>query len=303
MEAGGFLMGTLSIGVGKTAVMIYTGVLLLRVLSALRARASARWPGLGEPAERASAQLLLWGLLAFGLSELTCGVEIYLVKAPLAYLRVVHSAASAVGAGLLLYAVLRLIDRRVLHVLDESGPCVAETHCKGCPRRSRGRCRFRPAIGWLLGFMAVMAVPLLFAPVAALTADPTAVPVPFEGLRTFFDESIVPAFQAMMPEWTPAELYFVIPEEMSFVEFRVLPLCGAALALTALGLLLFTRADRLAFLLTCLAAGALGFAYLEAVVYLIIPWVYVGSLGHEVAELFGLVLLTASLDQLVGRPQ
>lgn len=51
--------------------------------------------------------------VTFGLSELTCGVEIYILQISHPGLRIFHGLASALGSGLILYGLFSLVDRRV----------------------------------------------------------------------------------------------------------------------------------------------------------------------------------------------
>ena len=96
---------------------------------------------------------------------------------------------------------------------------------------------------------------------------------------------------------------FAIPREMHLADFRHLPIAAVVLNLAAIGLSFNRKREKLSLLLACLALGPLLFAYLEAAVYVLIPYVYVGAFGHEAAEFVGLVLLKNVLCQVLANDQ
>ena len=300
MYFGGFLIGTLSVGVLKTAVMILSIVLLGQVVLGRRGSARSGVSLIASEGYRRIGALLLVGLGSFVLSELTCATEIYVLYRPTAALRMVHSYASALGAALLVYATALALDRRALHYFDESKHCAFIGLCRGCPRREGRSCRLHGLFFWALAFLTVMAVPLLWIPVRDFVVDPAGVALSSTSLNAFFDEKLAPMLTRTLPHWSVESLKFTIPSAMSLAEFRVIPAASIALGVAAMALSFVRRWDYVAFALACLAAGPLAYAYLEAAIYQLLPHVYLGSLGHEIAELIGLLLLRSVLHEVLG---
>lgn len=303
MYLGAFLAGLFSIVVFKISVMILLGWLLWRVGVGVADRKGASLQALGRAEYGVAGKFMFWGLLSFFVSEVTCGIEVYILLGPNPYFRLAHSFSSAVGAGLLIYGLFVMLDRRALHYFDEGRACFLIPICKDCPKRNGKDCKFHPAYFWGMCIMVLAGVPLLFIPVRELVADPAVTALPFDSLNNFFDEKIVPFMQRWLPHWRKETMYFVLPKELTLAEFRIVPIASMLLGTGAVVLSFWKKYARISFLLACLSAGPLAYAYLEAVCYHIIPQVYLGSIAHEVAELLGLVLLRSVLYNAVGSDQ
>jgi hypothetical protein len=300
---GAFVLGLLSVGILKPMVTLLAAWLLGRVCAAGRAARKPPLGALASPAHAEARVALAAGLAAFLVSELTCAVEIYILLEPHRILRPVHAYSSALGAALLLYGVALALDGQVIHYFSTARPCVFTRSCGVCTLRAGGACKYRHAFVWGLCLVAVMAVPVLFAPVHELLADPAAVALPFPTVNAAFDQKAVPFLEACLPRWTPERMIFSVPREMTLAEFRHIPLVAAVLALAAVALSSVRKWERAAFLVACLAAGGLAYSYLEVAVYALIPHVYIGQLGHETAEILGLALLWCVLHELFRRDQ
>jgi len=302
LNFGAFILSTLSIAIGKTAVMAVTALLLWRVIAGLRGRAAARLASFATPAVKTIGWLFVTGLACFAFSEVVCAVEIYVVQQPNPTLRVGHGFASALGTGLLVYASLLAVDRVALHYVDQERPCILVGACQGCPRRVGLRCRPHTLFFLTTLLLTLMTLPLLFIVTRPLAADPAAVTLPCEHANAFYDQALVPLLAHVSPSGASLTPTFAIPEAASIVEFRVIPLAALALGVLALILSLLRGRENVALALSCLTCGMLGYCYLEAAVYVLIPAVYVGALGHEIAELVGLLVLRRVLYDFVGSP-
>ncbi|HYW80374.1 MAG TPA: hypothetical protein VE890_12390, partial [Thermoguttaceae bacterium] len=94
MDLGAVLMGLLTALVVKVAVIGLMAVLLVRLLRISHLRTEKLW--LRIPSEhRPRLRVLSWGLILFALSELACGMEIYVLSGSNAVLACLHSLASA----------------------------------------------------------------------------------------------------------------------------------------------------------------------------------------------------------------
>jgi len=299
MYLGGFLVGIFSIGILKIGVMFLSVWLLWKIQQGRSGRPKANLRVLARAEHGVTGKFLFWGLFAFFISELTCGIEVYILLGPNAPLRLAHSFSSALGAALLLYGILMAFDHRVLYYFDESHPCVLFPVCKSCPRRTGQACKFHPTFFWSLCFLVLIAVPLFFIPVRELIADPTVIALPSKSLNGFFDQEVVPLLERYLPHWKQESMYFVIPKEMTLVEFRYIPIASIAFGVSALVLSFSKKRANLSFMLACFSAGPLMYAYLEATLFNMIPQVYLGSLGHEIAEILGLVVLRSILYELL----
>ncbi|OIP30286.1 MAG: hypothetical protein AUK47_25505 [Deltaproteobacteria bacterium CG2_30_63_29] len=300
MYFGGFLLGLLSVGVMKTGVTLVTIWLIWRFAGALRGD-PRKLPGLvGEPHREAGRAMVL-GLFLFLLSELTCAVELYILYISHPLLRMFHSYASGIGAGLIFWGVFLALDSRVLHYLNQDKPCCSLDVCGGCSLRVGLPCNFHGTWRWFLVFLILLCLPPMFLPVHDLVADPAAVALPFDSWNAFFDKTAAGWLESVIPHWTQAQLYFVIPSNMALVDWRHLPLLALVLSLGAFATS-FRVAPRRSIQLAVCAVGVVGFSYMEGIAYGFIPQVYVGSLAHETTELLGLVLLNSFANRFFARP-
>jgi len=298
MYFSGLLVGLLT-NVLKTGVTLLAIWLLWKVHQGKRGGRKAPLRALARTEYGPTGQILWWGLLACVVSELSCGIEIYILFGPNATLKFVHSYSSAVGAALLLYGTLMALDCRVFHYFDESRACAFLGVCKSCPKREGRTCKFHATFFWVLCFLVAMAVPILCIPVQELVADPATIALPSESLNGFFDREVVPLLQRFIPHWRQGTLCFVVPKAMTLAEFRHIPIASIVFGVAALVLSLGRRREKLSFFLACLAVGPLMYAYMEAALFTFVPHVYFSALGHETLEILGLAALRSVLYEVL----
>lgn len=299
MDLGAALLALLIGLVVKVAVLILGARLLLAMSRAQRDRPPARlWmmlPQSGAPEIR----LIWWSLVLFYVSELTCGIEVYVLFRSNPWISSVHALTSATGMGLFALGIYRWFDRTVLRFRERG--CTLNRICKGCTIGSTGECRFRAVLLAGAAFVALAAIFPVFVSTERLNADPTRYLLPFESLNAWYDTSVVPWLIANMPGYEPSGIAYFIHEAVMVVEFRVLP---AIALLLSVGGFLAIRAGREAegLHVVIFAAGWLSYSYFEMVLYAATDDVLIGSLGHEVAEFWFLVGLALFLRTVFPTP-
>ena len=98
MDLGAGLLAILTSFLVKGAVMALSAVLLTRVWRAAHAPAPRRLWLLVPESERGDARVLAWALALFAASELTCGVEVYVLTRSNAWVDGVHGLLLPGGA-------------------------------------------------------------------------------------------------------------------------------------------------------------------------------------------------------------
>lgn len=286
MDLGAALLGLVIAAGIKVAVMTLSAVLLARVYRAANEDALKTLD--------APPRLLAWGLGFFFLSELTCGVEVYILTRSSPWFSGAHSLCSAAAAALCAIGLFEYFDRRVLHWSDRSGPCFAVKACGVCTKRSEGACRYRAA--FLIGatLWVCLALPAFWADVSRMPADPRPYVLPFESWNRWYDAALVPWLKGFFPSAVFDGEAFYLPGSILFIEFRLFPALGAALGAAAVVQTLRGDEDMGAGLLLA-SGGVLGYALFEVYVYGMTRDPIVGSLVHELAELLTLVLFAELL--------
>jgi hypothetical protein len=289
MDFGSALFALTAAFLVKGAVMVLGGWLLLRLYGAAWRRPPARaW--LLLPAESLpEVRLLWWALALFAASELTCGVEIYVLFQSSAILSGAHAVTSAAGMALFALGLYLFADRRLLRF--GGPPCLANRICRGCTI-AQG-CRFRVVILLLATFLALAVAVPLFAPAERMNADTSRYVLPFPALNAWYDSSVVPWLEANVPGYRRSGVAYYLPRSVLFIEFRVLPALALAGAVASVGLAL-RRREAAALKVAAAAAGGLCYSYFELVIYRGTGDVLLGSLMHEVAE-FWFLVFTAEL--------
>ena len=223
MDLGAALMGLLIVMVVKVAVMVLTAVLLVRLLKVSRHDTEKLWLLIPKQ-HRPRLRTLTWGLVLFAVSELACGVEIYVITHSNAVLACLHSIASSLAMGLTAIGLFQLFDWKYFHFADGSAPCIALKTCRECTKRQSGVCQYRPLLSMIAALLMLMTWPVFFTSTERLHADPGRYVLPFESLNRWYDE-MVAARREANPSGDPADMAaFYLPEEMLFLEFRVLPI-------------------------------------------------------------------------------
>lgn len=296
MDLGSALMAILiSLGV-KLGVLVIGARLLLRLYRARTHRPGKLWlllPQRDEP----EVKVLWWSLVLFYLSELTCGVEVYVLFQSNRWLSSFHAFASAGGMALFALGLYLMLDRRMVHYGQKR--CAINAICKGCTIEKPEGCRFTTVATLLATFVALAAVYPWFVSTDRLVANTSAYALPFESWNTWYDQTVVPWLMANVSAYDPTGEAYYIPSMVLEVEFKVLPLI-AFVAATASIFMLRTRREVLGIKVAALAFGFLSYTYFELIVYKTTDDVILGSLGHEVAEFWFLVAAAEFLHASFG---
>jgi hypothetical protein len=301
VNLGAALMALLVALILKVAVMVLGGWLLLKVFRSTYG-APPKKPWLLLPPERApGVRLIFWALVFFYVSELTCGIEIYVIFRSSPWLSGTHAFASAAGMALFALGLWRHLDHRVVRFGRPA--CAMNRICRGCTVATRAGCRFHTTF-LLIGALVVMAgFPPLLAPVDEMVADPRRWLLPFPAVNRWYDGVLQPWLQARFPGVDMTGGAYYIREIVNVIEYRVLPL--VALALSVAGVILLARdrgsARRRGEPLVVAAIGVLSYVYLELVTFRVHGDVLAGGVMHELLEFWFLVATAEYLSRAFGR--
>lgn len=298
MDLGASLLGLVIALIVKVAVMVWAGRLLLRLYGALRPASPRRLWLLLPKDDLPWIKLLWWSLVCFAASELTCGVEIYILLRSSPVLACFHGLASAVGMGLFAMGACLFLDQTFLRYGGSA--CLINRLCKGCTYAAPEGCRYRTTLLLLGTFLALACLPPLWAPTTRMDADPRAWILPFPALNAWYDHSLVPWIKSVAPAgYDPNGTSFFLPRAQLVLEFRILP--GVALAVALAGIQALRKAkDPLAFRLLAFSAGVLAYTYLELTVYRITGDILLGALAHELVEFWFLAFTADALARTFG---
>ncbi len=283
MDLGAGLIAILTSFLVKGAVMVLSGLLVARVWRAARAPAPRRLWLLVPAHEREDARVLAWSLALFAASELTCGVEVYVLTRSNAWVDGVHGVLSAAAMALFALGLYRVIDRKVLRF---AGPeCAAKRLCGACTVRAPEGCKLRLTILLSAAFVALAGIFVLLAPTARMEADLHRFALPLPALNAWYDRAVVPWITAHVSGYEPSGKAYFFPESVFVLELRVLPVVATAMASSAAAEIARGRIGR-GMERLMLAAGTLGYVLFELVLYRGTGDLLLGSLGHEVGELW-----------------
>ncbi len=296
MDLGAALLGLLIVVVVKVLVMALTAVLLVRLLKVSHCDTEKLWLLIPQQ-HRWRLRILTWGLILFAVSELACGVEIYVITRSNALLACLHSITSFAAMGLTAVGLLQLFDWKYLHFVDTASPCIALKTCGECTKRQSGVCRFSALPPVATGLLILMSLPVFFASTQRLHADPGFYALPIQSLNDRFDEMLA-ARQKANPSGTPAEVSaFHLPEEMLFLEFRVLPVLSVLLAAASIACFVARRED-LGITVLLFAVGSQAYVFFEVMIYGLTQKPIFGFFLHESGELFFLAILSILLPRM-----
>lgn len=289
MDLGAALISLVTVGVVKLAVMTIAGGLLVKLYGTVYGTRTRRLWLLLPDARVPEIRWLWWALLLFAVSELTCGVEIWVLFRSSATLGIIHSFSSALGMGLFVFAAYAYLDKKLFGFAARA--CIGNRICRSCPVREGAACNYRSLLQLVASFVGLAAVPPLFASTAELSAEPRKYLLPFPSLNAWYDDRFSPWLQSVYPGNDPSGVAYSIPSAVQIVDFRVLPAIVLGLSVIAIALLQ-RRREKSAVLVQAFAVGVLAYAYCELVLYRATGDVLLGSLAHEVVE-FWFLLLTA----------
>lgn len=275
----------------KVPVMAVATVLLYRMYrTGFSSRPERRRPPIPEEYRRAYKVLFL-SLAFFLLSEIFCGIETYILMHSHPFGRFLHSASSSTGMGLFALGLYMLLDEKVIHF--GRGRCVGRQTCRTCTLIPDGPCRFSASIQLAATFVMLAALPPFFATTAMMAAETSKFALPSAALNGWYEQTFLPLMKSAFPRYTPVSVAIFLDEAPQVLDYKILP--AIALGITVVGIFLFRR-SRLTqkFLgLSCIlfAFGMLAYTYFELILYRIPGDLFIGAVGHELGELFFLVLL------------
>ncbi len=298
MDLGSALMAVAISLVFKLMVLGLGARLLLRMYRAQRPEQPSRmWIMLpDEPTPE--VRILWWSLVLFYVSELTCGIEIYVLFQSNAYLEGVHGVCSALGMGLFALGAYLVFDKRMLRFTSRR--CALRGVCRGCTVEDEEGCRFNHLLVLVATFVALAALFPLRVSTEQLNADPSVYILPFESLNAWWDATLVPWLQANIASYSPSGTAYFIPHSVLTLEFVALPLVAFAVSVAAI-FRLRRRELKQGTKLLVFAAGVLCYCYFELLIYKTTADIIFGSLVHELAELWFL-LAAAELLRVTFRP-
>ena len=297
MDLGSAIVALMMVVLLKPAVMILGLRLVLRLRPAI-GRAPSRSPVYAiAPEDLADARVVFWALAVFFASECMCGVEVYVVVGSSPVFSALHASLSALGMGLTGLAVARVVDRKVLRYADPG--CAAARLCRGCTVQTPLGCKLRGVLELASGLAAFAAIAPFFASVKEMAADTGRWELPFPSLNAWYDAHVVPRLVATLPGYSPHGVGFSMQASELVLEYRVIP--GLALALFVVAFVA-ARARREAVAVRVLAfgLGLVVYSLLELVLYDVTGDVILGSLGHELTELWFVVFAGEALRRTYG---
>ena len=297
MDLGAALLGLIIALLVKVGVMVLAGRILFRLYGAIHPAPTRRLWLLLPDQDLPEMRILWWALVLFAISELTCGVEIYILFRSSDLLSCAHSLTSGLGMGLFALGAYLYLDRTLIKY--GGGRCLFNRICQGCTYESPQGCRYQKLILFLGTFEALACLPPFWAPTARMFADTRRYLLPFPTLNTWFDQRAVPWLQGMYPAYDPSGAAYFIPHSQLFFEYRLLP--AGALLLSILGIVCVRRGhEHLGLKLLIFAFGMLAYTYFQLVLYRVTGEVLLGSLGHELVEFWFLVATAEWLSRSFG---
>lgn len=282
----------------KLLVMVFGGRLLYRFFrSRFVSRPKRQWILLPER-NSAEVRLLFWALIFFYLSEITCGIEIYVIFRSSPWLSGTHAFASAIGMALFVMGLWEHIDRELLRFGQPS--CLLNRICKGCTIGGPPGCKFNTLALLVAAFVVLASLPPFLASTDQMVADPRRWLLPFPTLlNDWYDQSLQPWLRSRFPDMDLSGGAYYIYRVINVIEYRVLPAAALLLALAGLALQRLGR-QRHGFILSAAASGVLGYVYLELVTTRLHGDALAGGVMHEVAEFWFLVVTAEYLMRAFG---
>ncbi|MDH5493557.1 MAG: hypothetical protein OEY14_16505, partial [Myxococcales bacterium] len=300
MDLGAALMALLTAGIVKVFVLLYGARLLLRLGQAQGAEPSRRLWLLIPESDRAEMRWLRASLILFFLSELICGVEVYVLLRSNPIVSCAHAITSAAGMGLFALGLYRVLDRRLIRFGQPR--CHLQAICRGCTLEQPEGCKF---VGlWSLGalFIALASLLPFFASTDRIVADMGAYALPFESWNRWYDGVAIPWMVENVQGYDRSGEAYHLPEEELILELRVLPLVSLLLSIGAAISLRRAQLER-GISLLLFSAGMLGFVYFELVIYRATEELIIGSLAHELGEAWFLLATFLLLRRLFPPPR
>lgn len=290
MDFGAALMGLFIGFVIKVFVMVLAGVLMVRLYRiSLKATTTEKMWLIIPDDQRHRFLMLTCGLILFFISELTCGIEVYILTRSSPIISSLHSITSAFAMAFTAVGMFQLFDWKYFHLVERNAPCIATKSCGICTKRALGYCQYRSTLLTTATLVFFMAVPIFFASTTKLYANPKPYVLPFQSWNIWYDNTVIPWLNRTFSNVVTDGTAFYLPEAMLIIEFRILPIVGMLLSALSIFVVLAKKED-LGITLLLMALGILGYSYFEAVIYALTHDVIFGSLMHETGEFIFLVM-------------
>ncbi|MEE9466344.1 MAG: hypothetical protein V3W14_12325 [Candidatus Neomarinimicrobiota bacterium] len=287
MDLGAMIIALFTALVVKIVVMVLAFWLVLKVYQSNYPKTPRRLWLLVPREHLPQIKILWWSLVLFFFAEFTCGVEVYIITRSSALLAGIHSVVSGIGTALFALGIYLYLDQQLIRFGQPT--CLANRICQGCTINETEGCKFR-VIGILMAtFVGLAAILPFFAPTEQMMADTRKFILPFDSINLWFDSVVEPWIKVHFPAYRRTGIAYHLPASMFIIEFRILPTIVLGLAVTGIRLLM-RRKELLGFKITSFAFGMLCYIYLEIILYPATGEVLIGSLGHEVVELWFLLI-------------
>lgn len=284
VNLGSTLVALLVAVVVKGAVMVFAGRLLPRLYGARHGQ--TRLYQLVPREDAPGARELWWALVLFSLSELVCGVEVYIPSQASPILSSIHGVSSAAGMGLFAAGLYDVLDRKMLRFGTRG--CAGNRICRGCTVVAGQRCRFSPVLLALATLVVLAAVLPWFASTDPVGADARKLILPFPALNAWYDGSVVPWIARRLPWIDLTGQAYIVPRSVFILEYRLLPAIAGAFAAAAI-VVLRSGHERAGARLLLVGAGGLSYSYFELLLYQTTGDGLLAGLGHEIGEFWFLI--------------
>lgn len=293
MDLGAALLGLfIAFGV-KLAVIAMSAVLVRRLFRTAFAEPPRRLWALLPTDLDANLKVLWWSLVLFFVSELVCGVEVYIILRANPITSSLHAITSTLGMGLFAVGLFGFFDRAIFSFATPGRACHMNRICKGCTVAEGLSCKFGPLLALSGAFAAGLGVVPLFLTTSPLTADVTRFILPFPALNTWYDGVVQPWLQHNIASYEPNGVAYTMSHAVMVLEFRILPALLAIVGVWA-AWLARTKRERHAIRWLMFALGGIFFIYTEVVLVRALDDILLGGLVHELME-FWFLLATAEL--------
>ena len=294
MDLGAILFALLIGVVVKGTVMVLGARLVLKLYRASSAHPPRRPWLLIPKAHLPEIRFLRWSLVLFLLGELTCGIQIYILHGSSYLLGCFHGIVSGLGMGFIALGVYLYLEKTLIRF--GGARCLANRICRGCTIQAEQGCKMLLVMLLVATFVTMASLPPFWVSTDAMLADMHDYALPFDSVNIWFDNAVVPWLQSHVAAYDPSgQAYFISYEEL-VVEYRLLP--AVALVIGIVSIVLIRTGREVAGMATMMfAAGMLAYVYLEIAIYGATGDAMLGSLGHEVAELWFLIITAEFLQR------
>ncbi|HAZ13458.1 MAG: hypothetical protein A2X86_13090 [Bdellovibrionales bacterium GWA2_49_15] len=295
MDLGAVLLAlTVSIGL-KIPIMLITAALIYRMFRSTQTSPPKKLWAVIPKEHRQEFKWLYLSLICFFISETFCGVETWILMRSDATMRAIHALSSSTGMGLFAVGLYLLFNKKVIFYAEKK--CVLNKMCKGCTLLAGETCKFNSTVLIFGTFIFLAIFPPFFVSTDLLTADPTKFILPFTGLNSWYDLTLVPYLKTLDPSYKTIGVAFFLPTSTQILENKILP--GIVGVIVVTGMMLFSSKKlklKLMGLNTILfGAGMLCYTYFEIILNRLVGDLFLGAIGHEIGEFVFLFLLTEFL--------